>query len=89
MRSKSCHVRMNVVAAIPTAANAKLMSIAAGTVRTSPRRAHEPQHDHDDDEPERVERPADQRPADLAKGDVADATAASPGSRRTSSGSAA
>ncbi len=33
IRSKSCHVRMNDVAAIPTAANAKPIRRAPGTVR--------------------------------------------------------
>ena len=33
IRSKSCHVRMNVVAAMPAAANANASSVAAGTAK--------------------------------------------------------
>ena len=45
MRSKSCHVRMNDVAAIPTAPNANPTSSAAGNGEDHPRRHEQPEDD--------------------------------------------
>ena len=84
IRSKSCHVRMNDVAAMPTAANAKPISSAAGSASIDPRRADEPEDDHHAQEPDRVQPAADERPDELAERDVAGRQRRRQDRRRTS-----
>ena len=56
IRSKSCHVRMNEVAAMPTAAKANPISRAPGSVSRIERRPREPEDDHHAQEADRVQR---------------------------------
>ena len=62
---------MNDVAAMPTAPNANPMSNAAGNARIDPRRGRQPEGEHHADEADRVQAAADERPDELAEGDVA------------------
>ena len=71
IRSKSCQVFMNDVAAMPTGREGEPDQQRRREGEDHPRRDDQAEHQHHDHEADRVEAAADQRPDQLADRDVA------------------